>query len=50
MKTIIFSIALSLALIAAAALADIGPEGGELETKNLIGPCTGCQAAWGSHD
>ena len=50
MKTIIFSVAVALALIAAAALADIGPEGAEPETKSLVGPCTGCQPAWGSHD
>lgn len=50
MKTIIFSIAIALGLIAAAALADIGPESAQSETKSLVGPCTGCQAAWGSHD
>jgi hypothetical protein len=49
-KTIIFSIAVALGLIAVAALADIGPEGAEPVTKSLVGPCTGCQPAWGSHD
>jgi hypothetical protein len=49
-KTIIFSVAVALALIAAAALADIGPENGKLETRTLVGPCSACEAAWGSHD
>ena len=53
-------LAVALAALAAVALARAGSAGNVeaervVKTENgekaeLIGPCTGCQAAWGSHD